>query len=55
MGLAGGHRLSLAMCERMAHLARPWMPAAPRARHCARSFSTLMSAMAMLLRGSVGS
>ena len=41
--------------EGTAHLARPWMPEAPRDRHCSRSFSTVASTVSMLGPGSLGS
>lgn len=41
--------------EGTAHLARPWMPEAPRDRHCSRSLSTVASTVSMLGSGSLGS
>lgn len=41
---------SLGGARRAPHLARPWMPEDPRARHCARSFSTVASTASMLGR-----
>lgn len=41
--------------EGTAHLARPWMPEAPRDRHCPRSLSTVASTVSMLGSGSLGS
>lgn len=41
--------------EGTAHLAKPWMPEAPRDRHCSRSLSTVASTVSMLGSGSLGS
>ena len=46
---AGG----LGRCEGTAHLARPWMPEAPRDRHWARSFSMVASTASMMGQGSL--